>query len=285
MSFRVGLCAMFVLAICVCRALSQDAQTPSESRAPRHSASTMEYGLGADPVAERYLTSLDYQDLRLLKKKEAALQPVKIRRTQINIAELNIPEKAQKEVAEARRLRLKSRPEEALLHLSKAIEICPRFARAYVLMSTIYRETGRLEEAEQTLVRAVTVDPESLAARKNLGYLYLATGRPELAGAQLAEASKLEPTDAGARAFLGEAQFKTGRIDEAETSLLRALELDPTCYPAAYRMSAVYAGRGKFPEAVAMLELVLGQEHPGLETANLQVLLERLRGLADSSTR
>jgi Flp pilus assembly protein TadD len=258
--------------------IAQESDSSTNTRPTRRPAPgpTLGYGLGTDAVSERYLTSLEYQDLRL-KKKNPDQPRDRTGRTQVPVDELAVPQKALEEAEKARDKRREGKPEEALKHLRKALEIHPRFARAYVQMGTILREMGKMVQAEQALLKAVEISPDSLGARKNLGYFYLATNRPDPAVAQLAEAARLEPTDVGAKAFLGDALFKAGRFRDAEITLKTALALDPTCYPAAYRLSALYAGQRKFPEAIALLEGVLKREHPGIETATLETLLTRLR--------
>ena len=274
---------VFTLLSSLSAATAQEVESQSANNRPARRptpGSALGYGLGADPVSERYLTSLEYQELRLIRQKKADQPKDPAGRTQVAVDELAVPRKAREEAERAHDKRRKGKPEEALKHLRKAIEIHPRFARAYVQVGTILRETGRIAEAEQAFQKAVEMGPDNIGARKNLGYFYLATNRPDAAVVQLAEAARLEPTDVGAKAFLGDALFKTGRYPEAETTLKTALVLDPRCYPAAYRLSALYAGQRKFPEAIALLEGVLKQEHPGIETATLQALVTRLREMA-----
>jgi tetratricopeptide (TPR) repeat protein len=264
-------------------AQEQDSSTPG-SRARRRDipTSTLGYGLGNDPVAERYLTSLDYQDVRLKQtRKDSQGREIRPGQTQVNVGELSVPEKALEAFRQGRELQAKGKPDDALKRYRKAVEIHPAYGRAWVQMATVYREAGKLAEAENALLKAVEVAPGNLAARKNLGYLYLGTNRPALAVPHLAEATRLEPSDVGARAFLGDALFKTGRYEEAESALKTALTLDSKCYPAAYRLSALYAGQRKFPEAIALLENVLRQEHPGIETGTLQTLVTRMRELGN----
>jgi len=271
---------LWVLFVPLCSA--QDPESQPEARPVRRNTntSTLGYGLGNDPVADRYLTSLEYQDLRLRtgKKKEPTAAD-KSGRTLVDVGELSVPAKALDEARKGRELRRKGKAEDALKHLRRAVEIHPAFGAAWVEIATIYRAAGRMAEAEEALLKAVEVSPQSLAARKHLGYLYLVSNRPALAVVQLAEAVRLEPADVGAKAFLGEALFKVGKLEDAEGALRAALALDPTCYPAAYRLSALYAGQKKFQEAIALLERILKQEHPGLATSNLQALVTRLREL------
>jgi tetratricopeptide (TPR) repeat protein len=228
----------------------------------------------------RLETSLDYQELRLLRDKKLNDELARQKLKDTDVEDLLVPQKALDEIGKARRSLKAKKPEAALEHLKKAAAIYPRYSKTYNNMGIIYRDLGRLAEAEGALSAAVEINPKNKAAQMNLGLLYLSLNRALSALQPLSAALQLDPSDSSAATFLGDAMFRVGRLDDAEVTLKKALAVKPDSYAAKYRLGCVYARKGKYQEAIPLLQDVLRRDHPGIDTSAIESLLSRLKELA-----
>jgi tetratricopeptide (TPR) repeat protein len=85
-------------------------------------------------------------------------------------------------------------PEEALRLVNRAIEIEPKFCKAYVNKAGILNELGRMDEAIAALHAAVQLNPDYAEAYLPLGVLLEKTGRKDEAAARYAKARDLYET-------------------------------------------------------------------------------------------
>ncbi|MGB8840225.1 MAG: tetratricopeptide repeat protein [Aliidongia sp.] len=118
------------------------------------------------------------------------------------------------------------RSEEAIPHITKAIELRGDYVRYYNNAALAYLSLGRLEEAEATCRRALPLDPAYALVRGTLGIILRAAGRLDEAELWTREALQLDPGHIGAHCQLGFILSGLGRLDEAVVSFRAALALD-----------------------------------------------------------
>jgi tetratricopeptide (TPR) repeat protein len=118
-----------------------------------------------------------------------------------------------------------------------AVQIAPRFARAWNNLGIAAGHLGRQDEAVGHYRTAIANDPKLAAPRNNLGSLYLEQGRIAEALETLSEASRLEPQGSHIQYNLALARLQAGDREGAAEGLRQAIRL-----------------RGVFPEAQAALE-------------------------------
>jgi tetratricopeptide (TPR) repeat protein len=118
-----------------------------------------------------------------------------------------------------------------------AVQIAPRFARAWNNLGIAAVHLGRPADAIEHLRTAIASDPELAAPRNNLGSVYLGQGRIAEAIETLDAASRLDPKGAHIQYNLALAQLRAGDRQAAAAALRRAIQL-----------------RGVFPEAQAALD-------------------------------
>ena len=150
----------------------------------------------------------------------------------VSVEELNVPEPAQKNFEQGRKLLLDSRdPAKSVAYFQKAIKSAPKFARAHFLLGTAYMDMGKWEDAEAALDKATQLDD-------TLAVAYLAFGSCLNAEKKFAEAARplergleLAPDVAQGHYELGRAYWALGRWQEAEPHALKAAELQPDLAP------------------------------------------------------
>jgi protein O-mannosyl-transferase len=117
------------------------------------------------------------------------------------------------------------RPEEAIAHYSRALELNPRFAEAHNNLAATFMLAGRVDEALQHWATAIEIEPRYPDARYNFGSALLQLGRLEEATSQLQIATQLNPRNPDAFYNLATALQQLGRREQAITSYERSLRL------------------------------------------------------------
>src|SRR5690606_31769488 len=111
----------------------------------------------------------------------------------VSVAQLTIPEKADKEYRKGKdKLRERKYPD-AIKHFTKAIQAHPAFPQAFNDLGMCYHATGELQKAEDMFLDCLNVDPPNMYGRMNLADLYAATGRLDQALKLLEETILLHP--------------------------------------------------------------------------------------------
>ncbi|UCB51946.1 MAG: tetratricopeptide repeat protein [Candidatus Zixiibacteriota bacterium] len=167
--------------------------------------------------------------------------------------------------------------EEAILSLSKAIELDSTKTTAYSYLGSALFEQEKFAEAIPFFQKRAEADPDNANAHLNLALSYLKLEKYQDAVEPLEKVVELKPDKASAHDLLARVYFNLDRFAQAKDSYLAELKLDPSkceinanvgyCYlqlknPAAavpYLRKAV----GCFPRNVSYL-LMLGQS---LETS------------------
>ena len=119
------------------------------------------------------------------------------------------------------------RPEEAMAHYSRALELNPRFAEGHNNLAATLMPAGRVNEALQHWASAIEIEPRYPDARYNFGSALLQLGRLEEAISQLQTATQLNRRNADAFYNLATALQQAGRREEAIASYEKALQLKP----------------------------------------------------------
>lgn len=130
-------------------------------------------------------------------------------------------------------------------------------APIYVLLASVYEQSGHLENAIPAMRLAIERDPQSEAYRFTYGMLLTRALAPDAAVIRLKEALETFPRSARLWLALGIAHFKAGRNDEAAKSLSHSIELDPKYAPAHAYLGMTYVEIGQYDEAIKSYEQAL----------------------------
>ena len=119
------------------------------------------------------------------------------------------------------------RPEEALAHFRRALELYPRFSHAHNNIAAILMPAGQVDEALRHWAAAIEIEPTYGDARYNYGSALLQLGRASDAIPQLQVALQIDPANADAHYNLASAYLQTGQRADAVASLEKALTIKP----------------------------------------------------------
>lgn len=119
------------------------------------------------------------------------------------------------------------KPDAAVAHFKKAIEIYPEFYDAHLSLAQLYLDGGQLEKAEAGFRQAMTVNAKGMRAMVSLGEVYRRQKKYEQAQKVLAEALKLDNNSWESNFTLGRIHWELKDIVTAGRYVARTLELHP----------------------------------------------------------
>jgi tetratricopeptide (TPR) repeat protein len=123
------------------------------------------------------------------------------------------------------------RPEQAMPHLERAIQLMPTFAAAHYNLGTLLQRQNELNPAleEYTLALKYASDErESAQTRNNLGVLYNQLGRKDEAMAEFTAAIALNPYEQNSFIGRGLIERDEGKLDAALQDFARAAQIAPS---------------------------------------------------------
>jgi tetratricopeptide (TPR) repeat protein len=190
------------------------------------------------------------------------------RRHAVSTQELKIPDRAQRDFADAQRDLEKRDVEAAERHLEHAVELAPAFANAWNTLGTIAYQTRRFGLAEERFRESLKQDPRAYEPLVNLGGALVTLHKLDEALEVNIHATLIRPGDALANSQLGMTYFELGQFDAAVKYLERARRLDAAhfSHPQLF-LAEIYLRRGQKKEAAAVLEDFL-EHHPDYPQAD-----------------
>ncbi|MGA2508579.1 MAG: tetratricopeptide repeat protein [Chitinispirillaceae bacterium] len=149
------------------------------------------------------------------------------------------------------------RPDEAMAHFQKTLELNPNHAEAHNNLGVLLARMGRTDEAMVHFQKAVELNPDYAEPHNNLGHLLADMGRTDEAMAHFQKAVELNPDYAEPHNNLGHLLAAMRRIDEAMVHYLKALEINPNYAEAHYNLGVLLSDMGRTDEAIAHYQKVL----------------------------
>lgn len=183
--------------------------------------------------------------------------------------------------------------QKALEHFSRAIELDPTYAEAYVGLGNAYAYLGGHDRASQAeaiskqragAMKALELDDTLAEAHATLGLIAMNTeGDWPKAEREFKRAIELNPNYATAHQWYGEFLADMGRFDEGIAEIERAHELDPLSLVISTDVAKVYAFARRFDEATEQYKRALELD-PEFEVAHgLLALTYSMRGMHDEA--
>ncbi len=165
-------------------------------------------------------------------------------------------------------LRRLNRPQEALQHLRRALELEPDFAEAHASLGMLMASTGDYQKAAESFGKATRLDGNDVEYRINLAVAWMHLDRLNDALEQLRQAVRIRPASAVAHTYLSEVLGQLGRFDEACSELKTALELDPSATKLWFRLGELAEHQGDIATALDSFQraLELAPNQPALAT-------------------
>ncbi len=147
--------------------------------------------------------------------------------------------------------------------LERAVEIDPKFTRAWLLLGETYKLTGLPDRALQAYRKAIEGDPRQSVAYKALGFTLLELRMFEDAVPVWQELIKVAPGDIDGPAGLGRSMFALKRYDQAASALEAALKLNPQSRNLLLHLGSAYLRAGNEDKALASYQKALELDpHP-----------------------
>lgn len=111
--------------------------------------------------------------------------------------------------------------------LKRAVEIDPKFTRAWLWMANIYAFERKPDLAIAALRSAVAHDPKQPLAYKGLGFQLMSAGKFEEAASVWKQLIEVAPGDSDGPEYLGQALLTAKRYGEAAMAFETAVKLNP----------------------------------------------------------
>src|SRR5712671_1261999 len=130
--------------------------------------------------------------------------------------ELAIPNDARKYFDEGMK-KVESEPEQSSKLFQRAIDIYPRFARAYAMLAASQFQLKKFDAAVNSSRKASEIDPRLGVAHILLGKIYIQQKKYSEAEPELLEGARLEPRSWEPPYELARCYYNTGDLDKAMT--------------------------------------------------------------------
>ena len=140
----------------------------------------------------------------------------------VSANDLNVPEKARKEVDKANEAMAMHNWKKSLEHLNKAIALDPQYATAYNNLGVLYGKMNDIPQEEEALKKAVALDEHFAPALLNYGKLCLRQKDVTKAEALFQKASTSEPDNPETLMLLAYSEYMNHHFDAAISSAQRA---------------------------------------------------------------
>jgi tetratricopeptide (TPR) repeat protein len=142
------------------------------------------------------------------------------------------------------------RPEEALPHLQRALELKPNFPETLNSLGNVLNQLGRPAEARPLLEKALQLQPRFAAAHNALGVTLMALGQSDAGIAAFEQALANNPGLTPARVNLGWALANNGRTDAALEQFAIARRQQPDFADAELKTGLTYVLTRRLAEAL-----------------------------------
>ncbi|MFL5244542.1 MAG: tetratricopeptide repeat protein [Gemmataceae bacterium] len=140
------------------------------------------------------------------------------------------------------------KPDEALFHLSKALELDPGSSENHynLAVAVLESDPGR---ATQEFAETVRLNPDHLQSHRNLARLYGKEGKQKEAIEELHEILRLDPDDFQARISLGLTYMKQFDMEQARRQFAEAARIQPRTPEPHNYLGLTYTWHGDYAQA------------------------------------
>ncbi|MEH2010909.1 tetratricopeptide repeat protein [Nostoc sp.] len=141
--------------------------------------------------------------------------------------------------------------DEAITAYQKAIQLNPKYTKAYDNLGNVLYEQKKLDEAITAYQKAIQLDPNYAITYYDLGWALKEQGKLDEAIAAYQKAIQLNPNYADAYNGLGQALKDQGKLNEAIAAYQKAIQLNPNYADAYNSLGIVLKNQKKLDEAIA----------------------------------
>ena len=146
---------------------------------------------------------------------------------------------------------------ETIASLRRAVEIDPKFTRAWLLLGGAYEFTGQSDASLQALQKAVEIAPQEPVSYKALGFTLMENRKFEEAIPIWQNFSKVAPDDSDGPANLAACLSHLKRYQEAANALESAVKINPERAGLKLQLGSAYLHSGSDDKALAAFKLAI----------------------------
>ena len=140
--------------------------------------------------------------------------------------------------------------QQAILDLTRAIDIDSEDHRAYINRGIAYRNTGQPDKALKDYNHAIQLNPKDAGVYNNRGNVYSQLGQDREALSDYNASIEINPNNPQSFYNRGKAWIRLERTAEAIEDFTKAISLDPAYMEAYINRGIIYGQSGKFKMAV-----------------------------------
>ena len=180
-------------------------------------------------------------------------------------------------------------PDEAVVHLAKAVRLTPDDPEAQYNLGTALVMQAKPDKAIACFSEALRLNPDYGDAHGNLGITLMRQGKPDQGSAHLAAAVKLKPDDPQLHCNLGLALLELNRPREAADQFSQALRLNPDSAATHYHLALALVRQDQPQQARLHVQKALelatkASPHPDALQKQIEELRQRLASLPPSAS-
>jgi len=158
---------------------------------------------------------------------------------------------------------------EAVVELTRSVELAPNSDEGFRLLADAYQENNRPEEALRSYQKAVNINPYYWVNYNFLGNGYYAQGDYDKALAAYRRMTEIEPDNDFGYVNIGAVYFQQGKYSECVPWFQKALAIKPD-YMTYSNLGTVYEYLKKYDDAIAMFQKAMDMNpHDLLPVGNL----------------
>jgi len=198
----------------------------------------------------------------------------------ISVSELgaDVPKPAKKEFEAATKAVDSGKPDEAIAHLRKAINLYPNFVMARNNLGVQLLAAGRLDEAVTELEAAIKTDPKAFNPRLNLGIVLVERHDFDEAATVLDRALAMSSDSPAAHLYDGLAHMALGNLAEAQKQFQAAYTVGGNSYSVAlFHLGQVYMSKGEREQALRAFEDYLRESPQAANADQVRKLIALLK--------
>jgi tetratricopeptide (TPR) repeat protein len=164
--------------------------------------------------------------------------------------------------------------------LRRAVEIDPKFTRAWLWLGEIYKFTGQADSALEAYQKAIAIAPQEPVSYKALGFTLMGMRRFEEAIPVWQNLIKTVPGDSDGPANLATCLSRLKRYEEAVSVLESAVKNNPDRPSLQLQLGSAYLERGSEEKALATFKMAI-EADSGSDALNADMLNSVAYALAE----
>lgn len=196
----------------------------------------------------------------------------------ISASELNVPPKAKKELDKGMDSYAKGDNKKAEDELHKAIEIYPKYARAWNNLGVMLMKDGDKQGAQDAFLKSIEVDDKFPPGYQNMARIYLKAKDYPKAGDYIAKAVACDPNDVDTLSLRANHELLTGQYDKALADAQRVHGMPHPRLPDIHLVAAeALLQKNQGAEAIKQYELYLKEDPDSRYAAQVKTAMAQIQ--------